>query len=288
MRITIGVPVHNCVGFTKITLLSLMETLDPKHFYDLIVVDNASTDNTKEVIDDFCIKFGYLDNVNIDYHKFDENHGCAKSFNYIYSKFDETNGDYCILINNDIVFTKNWLQNLLEFHESYPEAGMFSPTLIDNHVSPDTVAKWFGDPRNNVIKYPSEEWEEYALGVKKAEQHIVDEGIQGPLIVVTRECRDKVGNWDENFIKGCYDDCDMVLRTEQAGFKCFVTHNAVIFHFGGSTQWYVTTYGGGNWYQEANKQYFQQKWKVNLSGAICSRSMFWRHPAPGINERVLI
>jgi GT2 family glycosyltransferase len=289
MKIVIGMPIHNCSGFTKYIIEDFMDHNTSEHTITFVIVDNGSTDDSKS----FCenlegVHPKIASNVNFVYERFEDNPGCSKSFNKVYEYFDREKADLCILINNDIVLSKDWLSQLVEFHNKNLEVGIFSPHLIDNHVSPETVKEWFGDVRNNQSKNPSPEWQKYVDNVLASEKNIRDVGMQGPMLVITRECRDAVGNWDENFIKGCYDDCDYQYRARNLGFFSYVTHNCVIFHFGGSTQWYVTTHEGGNGYQEQNKQYFQKKWKVNLAGAVCSRSFFWTHPQPGINNLVEI
>ncbi len=286
MKIVIGMPIHNCSGFTRYLLGNFKhQTLSNlEHDITFVIVDNNSKPEEKDC---WVAAFDHP-RVKIEYEEFDQNYGCSKSFNKIYEYFDREKADLCILINNDIVLSKDWLSQLVEFHKKNPEVGIFSPHLIDNHVSPETVKEWFGDVRNNQSKAPSPEWQNYVNNVLASEKGIRDVGMQGPMLVITRECRDAVGDWDENFIKGCYDDCDYQYRARNLGFFSYVTHSCVIFHFGGSTQWYVTTYEGGNSYQEQNKQYFQKKWKVNLLGAVCSRSFFWKHPQPSINELVEI
>ena len=285
MKIVIGVPVHNCSGFTKYILEDFLEHNTLDHEITFVIVDNGSTDDTQELCSCYAgINYKIASNVTFIYERFEDNPGCSKSFNKIYEYLDREKADLCILINNDIVLSKNWLNQLVEFHKKNPEVGIFSPYLIDNHISPETVKEWFGDVRNNQGKIPSPEWQKYVDNTLIKEKNHLSRGMQGPMMVITRECRDAVGNWDEGFEKGCYDDIDYQLRARNLGFMTYVTGTCIIFHFGGSTQWFVTTFDKDkDNYRNRNKAYFEKKWKVNTSGMICNQSLFWKQPSPGVN-----
>lgn len=292
MRICIGVPVHNCLNYTKLTLFSfikehLKRNYPPQEmFIDFVIVDNASTDGTEEYIKEF-VNNNPLDNVLFHYIKFDQNYGCSKSFNKIYECFDYVEADLCILINNDIVFSENWLDHLLEFYKDFPECGIISSHVIDNHESLETIKSWVGDPKDHsYTPTVNNSWYEYSNRVRDAEKSVYDEGSHGCLFVVTKECRQAVGDWDEGFKIGCWDDTDYIIRCEKAGYKVLTTHNCVIWHAGGTTQHRLTCEVGHNWWQEYNRQYFMQKYGLkSLDGVVTSRSMLWLQPAPCVNIR---
>lgn len=293
MKIVIGVPIHNCSGFTKYILNNFCNYTYEKHDITFVIVDNASTDDSATYCKEFIghwEKYGFH-NVKFMYERFNVNYGCSKSFNKIYEYFDKEQAELCILINNDIVLSSNWLEQLITFYRNHPEVGIFSPYLIDNHISPETVKEWFGDVRNwKDINLNSIKWQEYVDNVIATSKNEVEQGLQGPLVVITRECRNLAGDWDTGFIKGNYDDLDMSYRAMNLGFMLQVTHSCVIFHFGGSTQWFVTTYDSEkDSYRHKNKAYFEQKWKIKLTpDIVCCRSLLWKHPKPGINDLIEI
>ena len=287
-------PVHDCMNVTRLTVHSFLteyqKLLDDTKFsaqvfIDFVVVDNASNQETKEYL--ACLK-QLLAYPNLTHHliTLPENLGVSKSYNEIFKIFDATKGQYCIMINNDIVFSRNWLQNLMTFIDDFPEAGIISSHVIDNEISDETKIKWFGDFRKGEIGPISDEWYNYVEDIRKDKGPIVFEGVHGCLTVITRACRDAVGDYDEGFKIGCWDDVDYSTRTERAGFQLCTTHNAVIFHHGGFSQNYVTTKVGQNYWVEANKQYFMRKYNIaSLDGVVCSRSLLWTHPAPCVNLR---
>ena len=295
MRITFGVTTRNQLNYTKLCLESFWKQWfnnAPKDcFVDFVVADNDSTDGTVEYIKNLVLlkKEGSLNNYSFTLINMGGNFGTPKSFNTIYKVFDNTKGDYCFFANNDVVFTENYIQNMLDFHKDFPEAGVFSSTCIDSwKVTPE---KWFGDLKQKEYEpYIDSDWEKYAKEFREQDKQTVLDGINACVFAVTRECRDKVGNFNEDYVIGCYDDCEYCLLTERAGFRVLNTSNAIVFHWGGNTQAAYREEHGNNSYQQYNKQIFERKFGVNLDamGARCTRSLFWKPGPDGINERVCI
>lgn len=294
MRITLGIPVYNLVNYTELMISSFQKEWfkwNPRPedlFIDFVIIDNASSDSTPNLLNDFSSSnpFGgcVADNLNYHYKQFDENYGCSKSFNEIFKIFDETNGDLCILANNDIVFSENWLQGLLSFHKDNPECGIIASHPIDNHVNDETKIRWFGDVKNGLHSVNGEgiqEWYKYSENCVNEESDI---GAHGSLFMITKEARNAVGKFDENFIKGHWEDVDYFYRVLKAGFQIKTTHRSIIFHHGGTTSSLVTQ-TSGNAHQEQNKQYFENKWNIQINNARCSRGLLWKSD---VNEMIVL
>ena len=90
---------------TKPLLKSLYEYTNPELF-ELIIVDNASSDGTKEFLDEYKET---KNNVTVIHN--DENFGYAKGNNI---GLKVAKGDYIFLLNNDLLFTPNWLEKFVE------------------------------------------------------------------------------------------------------------------------------------------------------------------------------
>lgn len=293
IKLIIGMPTHDCLNFSKLTIKSFQEVEKYLDNVDIhfVIVDNNSTDGSQEQLPKLFDNFIPKNEFKYTFIELGKNYGCSKSFNEIYKIFDSENRDLCIFINNDIAFSKDALSNIIKYHLEHGECGIISSHPIDNIVNEETKFKWFGNTKKGEIGPISEDWYNYAKSTEVNEKDIVDFGYHGCLFVVTKDARNAVGNWDENFIIGCYDDTDMAYRMEKAGYLIQVTHSSVIMHYGGVTQSYVGQQEfKSNWYQEHNKQYFNKKYNVNLDaiGARCCRGFFWTHPQEGVNERVYL
>ena len=281
MNITIGMTSHNCLNASKMTMEALFTYTNGK--FNFVVVDNASTDGSQEYFESFKKR-------TTSPYKFiplDQNYGCARSFNEVFKTSSED--DYVLLINNDIVVTPNWLLNLAKYMEAHPEVGICSPHPIDNHVNEDTKFRWFGYNKDSYDRagMVDEGWFNYARAIEDGPDEELD-GFHGSAFCVTPECRRSVGFFDEQFLKGCYEDLDYNYRSIKAGFLSKVTSKSVIFHLGGTTQHHVTVNEGGSGYREINRQKFERKWGINTVGLICSRALLWDNSIPNVNTRIIL
>lgn len=287
---------HNCFNYTLLTLNSILDYVNWWGILEvnLVCVDNASTDFTPKYLEIFNGKFqDFTKEMKIkgSYTPvlLDKNYGCAKSFNEIFKRSKDS--DYVIYINNDIVPSHNWLVNLLAFMKANPKVGVGSSFPVDNTVSDEQKFKWFGNIKDPIWDYEGvdQSWFNYANLIEIEREKETQLGTNGCAIVFSRECIDKVGDFDENFVQGCYEDIDYNVRALRAGFDVRTTLSSVVMHWGGTTQHYVTVNEGGCGYRDINKKYFEKKWNVDLNAlnAVCCRSLFWKNEDKPEAERLI-
>lgn len=87
------------------TLDSLLNMSYPKNRYEIIVVDNNSQDNSKEILHKYA-----KDYPNIRLFFLEKNLGFSKGNNVGIKK---SKGEFVALLNNDCVVEKNWLKELI-------------------------------------------------------------------------------------------------------------------------------------------------------------------------------
>ena len=98
--VSLVIPVYNQLDYTRQCLESIVRCTDQS--YELIIVDNASTDGTLEFLKD--VKATIITNQ--------YNLGCAKAWN---QGVRASHGDVIGILNNDIVVTPGWLKDLLSY-----------------------------------------------------------------------------------------------------------------------------------------------------------------------------
>jgi GT2 family glycosyltransferase len=107
---------YNQVEYTKMCIDSMI-----KHGLDLsrlVVVDNASTDDTRNYLETLPLGGRIINKTNL---------GCGVAWNQGALALQ---AEWTIIMNNDVIVTKNWIENLIETAEKN-NLKVISPSLIE-------------------------------------------------------------------------------------------------------------------------------------------------------------
>ncbi len=139
-KISIGVPVYNEEKFLKQALDSLLS--QSYHDIEIIICDNASTDKTPEIIQEFM-----KTHTNIKYYKEDTNKGSLH--NYI-KAFQLSDSKYFMWAGGHDVWSENLIEETVKQLESHPTAAIaFATTVwIDESNKPAQKESGWCDTRD--------------------------------------------------------------------------------------------------------------------------------------------
>ncbi len=233
---------HNCLHYTK-ELIASIESNTPQD-YEMVIVDNASNDGTISFLENLRKN---CSGIKIILNK--ENKGFPEGVN---QGLTAAEGNYLILINNDVVVTKCWLERMIEIAESNPQIGIVGP--ISNFVS--------GPQLDTEAKYKTiEEMPQYAQKVAEKNKNKILEFPRVAFLctLIKKEVIEKLGGLDERFSPGNFEDDDFCLRAQLAGFKTVIAKDIFIHHYGSKS----FKAAGEQKYLERlniNKQKFVEKW----------------------------
>ncbi len=195
----------------------LFASLPPAENYEMIVVDNGSTEN--------CIPRWEKEFPHFIFIRSEENLGFAGGNNL---GLRRARGDYFFLVNNDTEFTPGLLQQLISTLEANESVGMVSPKI-----------RYFDQP--GLLQYVGYTAMNYFTGRNKCVgQFEVDKGqyddrtgktayAHGAAMMVKKVATDKAGMMAENFFL-YYEELDWCERIRKAGFEIWVDTKAVIYH----------------------------------------------------------
>ena len=217
---------------TKIFIESLYKYTDSKNF-DLVVVDNGSTDGTQAKLQNFLSD---KDNCKMIFNE--NNLGYSKGNNIGINSVLDKNYEYIALLNNDIMFTPNWLEDTLSLFEKDNQLGMISPRIQKGKKI--TI-------ENYINKYQS-----YMKKFKGDFEYTVE-----PLfccVFIKKEVVDKIGLLDENFTPAFWEDNDYCFRAMYAGYSLAISNKSFVFHNHSQTSKSLPSE-----IFERNKKYFMQK-----------------------------
>lgn len=204
---------HNQWEYTRQCLDGIrMRTDEP---IEIIVVDNASTDDTvsrlRERGDVLLIENA-------------TNRGFPAAAN---QGISAARGAYVLLLNNDVVVTTGWLRRLLDAFACDSNLGLVGP--CSNCVS--------GEQRIEVGYNELSSLDGWAWGWSKrhrGEKTLTDR-LVGFCLLIRREVVDAVGLLDERFGVGCFEDDDFCRRALLAGYRAAIVWDSFVHHFGSRT-----------------------------------------------------
>jgi GT2 family glycosyltransferase len=210
---------YNQLDDTKLCVESLFKhTADVN--YELIFVDNGSTkDDTIAYLDNLKKEHK---NIKTIYNKENLGFACANN-----QGIELAEGDYVLLLNNDVILTDGWLSRMINIAESDSKIGVVAPCT--NHASGRQVVTFAGTEEDDegIQKFAKETL------LKKAGNWISVSRIIGFCMLIKREVLFKVGVLDEMFGPGGYEDYDYCMRVKHENYDIVIALDTFIFHIGG-------------------------------------------------------
>lgn len=204
-------------GKDTVECLRSVDKIDyPK--FEIVVVDNGSTDGSVEAIRKRFPHVTLLENgQNLGYaagNNVGIRHGLANGAGYI------------LLLNNDTVVDPQLLSHLVQAADEHPEAGIYQPKIC-----------FFSDPRR--IWFGAVRWvpSEGLLVVEN--QGEIDPGDEGPARPTAFACgcalffraavAQDVGLFDPRFFL-CWEEIDWCFRAQENGYQCLFVPSAKVYH----------------------------------------------------------
>ena len=232
--VSLVIPVYNQLDYTRQCLDSIARCTGQP--YELIIVDNASTDGTQKFLSDS--KATIITNQH--------NLGCAKAWN---QGVRASHGDVIGILNNDIVVTKGWIESLQKFMEKAGH-GIVSPAAREGHLNYDL--------------------DTYAIEFTRSCKDATRAELYGACLVIKRDVFDRIGLFYEAFAYGGCEDIDFFWRAQAAGFSVGMTGSVLIHHFSMVTQDAIKRFEN-KVYPAENLAHFKKKWNRTVRGNWAER-----------------
>lgn len=249
---------------TKPFINSLYKYTNPDLF-ELIIVNNNSSDKTKEYLEQIKLKY---DNIKVINNA--QNLGYAKGNN---QGLKAANGEYLFLLNNDVLLTPSWLENMITILDNNPEIGILS--CMTNYCgNPKQLVpqKEKLTPQNYIDKYPQ-------LLKKNKNIEFVEKVIFFTW-AMKRNTFEKIGFLDEDFGLAWFEDDDYTVRVLSSGLKAGIAQNTFIYHNYSQTSKNLMDTEEGKNLVKKNQEYFQKKHfffeksKINSAKKLKYRRLF--------------
>jgi O-antigen biosynthesis protein len=211
--VSIIVPVFNNLSLTLECLVSIKRFTDERVTYEVIIADDASTDQTGKILP--LVK-------GARYLKNEQNLGYLLNCNRAASK---ARGEYVLFLNNDAQVTEGWLFALVNAFRSRPNAGAAGPRIMfPNGRLQEAGVTINRDCTTNMVGLhddPARAQYRFARRVDYC---------SGACLMVASACFAKVGGFNEALAPAYCEDVDLCLKLRRKGLDIWYVPDALIVH----------------------------------------------------------
>lgn len=201
--------------------------------FEVVVVDNASTDGSAEAIRQGFPQVTLLAET--------ANHGFARAHDIA---LPHCRAPLLLLLNPDTVVLDHALDRLVAFSRRRPQAGIWGGRTLyaDGSLNPSScwrqMSVWSLTCRllGLTAILPASEFfnpEVYGAWPRDTEREV--DIVTGCLFLIARETWDRLGGFDPTFVM-YGEEADLCLRAREAGLHPAITPDATIIHYGGASE----------------------------------------------------
>ncbi len=246
---------HNKLNCTQRCLTALITNSLCHDPWEMIVVDNGSTDGSKEWCDTELKTLGKKHGVSVTVLHNATNIGCSFARN---QAINAASGKYLIFVDNDISpRTREWMPKMRELLDSDENIGMVGVKMVYPwHPHPIQCAGVGISKRGHVCFNGRGEPIDSPVHNKTTEVQC----LISACLIIPAALIEKHGGFDEAFHPVQFEDFDLCYRLREAGYRAIYTPDVEMYHFES-----VTTQGTPAVRNQAvvirNGLLFQKRWK---------------------------
>ncbi len=199
MKISIVIPVHNAGKTIAQTIESCLNQNYPREDWEIIAVDDGSTDNTAEILKKYPVKY-----------IFQENSGPAKARN---NGWQNAQGEIIFFTDSDCVVPRDWVSSLLLEYNSEEISGAGGSYKILN-------------PDNLLAACIQEEIITRHLRMRRETNYLGSFNLS-----LRKNILSKIGGFDQSFRMATSEDRELSYRIIKSGGKLVFNREIRVAHF---------------------------------------------------------
>jgi len=238
-RVSIIIPLYNKVEYTRKCLESLARNTPSWLNYEVIVVDNASSDGTSDFLRSLSGDVTIITNL--------ANLGFARACN---QGARLATGDYLLFLNNDTIPKAGWLEALLDGIER-DGADICGSRLIYSNGKTQHAGVAFNEQGIGYHIFNGLDANDPAVTRKRFMQCVT-----AACMIIGRELFHALSGFDEGYVNG-YEDVDLCLRAGEAGKRILYAPDSYLIHFEETSE-------GRKTHEEPNARRFFARWQGKI------------------------
>lgn len=193
----------------------------PKNFYELIVIDNGSTDDTQKIISS---------ESGVIYHNTKSNLGFSKACNIGAKKAKAKN---FFFLNSDMQLLDDKLIDMVSFLQATPDCGLISPRFLN----PDHSIQGSVFPPQTPLNAFKEFWLGHKSYSKFAPKTIAPKSVwavSGGAVLITKNLFDLIGGWNEKYFM-YFEDLQLCSDVRRLNYKIYYYPQFKLIHHHGTS-----------------------------------------------------
>ncbi len=251
--LSVVIVTHNACEWTARALRALVDNTEP--CYETIVVDNASTDHTRELLADIDNATVILNDVNRGFGVAN-NQGAAAALS-----------PKLLLLNSDVLVRRGWLPPLVETLDRDERVGAVGPCLLNLDGSLQLAGALIARTGSTM---------EYGFGEEPTSseysfrRHV--DYVSGACLLLRRSAFEQVGGFDPVYGLAYFEDADLCLSLSALGYRVLYEPRSAVTHGRGMS-------GRGDALVRLamrNRAVFRKRW----SSVLASRPFAPLHASP--------
>jgi len=246
--VSIIIPAYNQFAYTFNCLESLSVNLSSDLAYEIIIVNDASNDDTLEQLSTLVKGIKVLTNA--------ENSGFIRSCNYGAS---QAKGQYLYFLNNDTRILENCLESLLKLIVNNPQVGAVGSKLI--------YANGKQQEAGGIIWNSADGWNYGRLDSPDEPEYNYVRPVDycsGASLLVPTDLFKQLAGFSQDFIPAYYEDTDLCFALRELGYQVLYQPQSNVIHYEGITSG-TDLSSGTKQYQVINQTKFREKWSKVLT-----------------------
>ncbi|MCS7143304.1 MAG: glycosyltransferase [Aigarchaeota archaeon] len=212
--VSIIIPNYNGRRFLRDCLSSISAIDYPTDRYEVILVDNGSTDDSASYVTE---EFPWVKTIRLS-----ANHGYPGACNV---GAEKAAGDLFVFLNNDTIVDKSWLRELVKVALTSDKVVVCGSKVLLMEDGMPQYAGGFISLIGGGIFYPLRE---------TGKNHYFVGTIYGASFLIKRDVFKMLGGFEDYYFVYS-DEIDLCYRTWMCGYSVAYCPSSIVYHYGGGT-----------------------------------------------------
>jgi GT2 family glycosyltransferase len=255
VQVSFIIPLYDNLALTRTCVDTLRATLPPALTYEIILVDDGSTDGTRAWLASLTAPFRVVVN--------DRNLGYARANNRAAAI---ARGDFLALLNNDLILVPQWFEPMLAAHRALAErAGLIGNVQLDARTGAidhtGIIINQQGKPVHDRTLPPRHSRLFSSVRPVPA--------LTGACVLLERALWEKLGGFDDGYVNGG-EDVDLCFRARALGRTNAVALTSHVRH-------HISASAGRKLRDEENSYRLARRWRREFLAAADLATREWCH-----------